>query len=152
MSKINTIPKGYHSITPSLVVSNAIEAIEFYKKAFDAQQIELIVDEGVTMHAEIKIGDSMLMLADANEQWNLRAPQQLGGSPVSMYLYVEDVDAQHRQAIDAGCKEMMPLSDMFWGDRFSQVQDPFGHIWSLATHIEDVSEEELNERMREFSG
>ncbi len=147
MSKINPIPEGYHSITPSLVVPNAKDAMALYGKVLNAEKIELIEHEGRTMHAEVKIGNSILMLADENEEWGLRSPAQVGGNPVSLYLYVDDVDSQHQVAIENGFVELMPVADMFWGDRFSQVQDPFGHIWSLATHVEALSQEEITRRM-----
>lgn len=151
MSQVKPKPEGYTTLTPSLVVDNCREAIALYRKVFDAEQIEFIEYAGTTMHAEIRIGDAVLMLADANPQWNLQTPGQLGGSPVSLYAYFDDADAIFHKALDNGFTETMPIQDMFWGDRVGQVVDPYGHMWTLATHIEEVDEAECNRRMAAFA-
>ena len=147
MSQVKPVPAGYHSLTPSLVFPDSIVAITLYKKVFEAEQIELIKDGEIVVHAEIKIGDSVMMMADENPQWGLKCPATVGGTASSLYHYVEDVDAVTALALDNGFTEVMPVTDMFWGDRFSQVQDPFGHVWGLATHKEDVDEAEIQRRM-----
>lgn len=147
-SAVRAIPEGYHTVTPSLVVQNAAEAIEFYKRAFGAEELSRMSspDGQQIWHAEIEIGDSRVMLNDEFPDMGARGPQSIGGTPVSLHLYVEDADAWFRRAIDAGATVSMPLEDTFWGDRYGQVTDPFGHQWALATHKEDVSEEELRRR------
>jgi PhnB protein len=147
-SAVRAIPEGYHTVTPSLVVQNAAEAIEFYKRAFGAEELYRMSspDGQQIWHAEIEIGDSRVMLNDEFPDMGARGPQSIGGTPVSLHLYVEDADAWFRRAIDAGATVSMPLEDTFWGDRYGQVTDPFGHQWALATHKEDMSEEELRRR------
>ncbi len=141
------IPDGYHTATPYLVVQNAASAIEFYKKAFGAEELmRLASPDGKIGHAEIKIGDSPIMLADEFPEMGYRGPQALGGSPVSIMLYVEDVDARFNQAIAAGAKVKRPVKDEFYGDRAGNLEDPFGHVWTIATHKEDVSPEEIERR------
>jgi PhnB protein len=145
--KVNPIPTGYHSITPYLVLSDASRAIEFYRQAFDAKEImRMNAPGGKIGHAELKIGDSMLMLSDEMPGTGNRSPQSLGGSPVSMFLYVENVDSVFNQAVKAGAKGDMTPQDMFWGDRFGKLTDPFGHSWALATHIEDVAPADMEKR------
>jgi uncharacterized glyoxalase superfamily protein PhnB len=147
---VNPIPEGTHTITPHLVVRGGDRAIEFYKQAFGAvETTRMQGPDGSIMHAELRIGDSPLYLADENPAWGAISPLALGGSPVSIHLYVHDVDAAFDRAIQAGATVRMPLSDAFWGDRYGQVGDPFGHIWSVATHKEDVSSEEMERRVRE---
>ncbi|MDO9046387.1 MAG: VOC family protein [Methylobacter sp.] len=144
---VKPIPDGYHSITPYLMVKGASEAIEFYKRAFGAIEIfRLSHPNGQIGHAEIKIGDSSIMLADPCEQGAFRTPQSLGGSSVALHVYVENVDAQFAQAVSAGAKAVKPVFDQFYGDRTGTLQDPFGHIWFLATHKEDIALEEINRR------
>jgi len=144
---VSPIPDGYHSIIPYLCVKGAAEAIEFYKRAFDATEVfRLVTPGGEIGHAEIRIGDSSLMLSDACDQSPLRSSQSLGGSPIALHLYVEDVNAQFAKAVDAGAKVIRPLLDQFYGDRAGTLEDPFGHIWFLASHIEDLSQEEINRR------
>lgn len=144
---VKPIPDGYHSVTPYLMIKGASEAIEFYKRAFDAVEIfRLSRPNGQIGHAEIKIGDSSIMLADPCEQGAFRSPQSLGGSSVALHLYVEDSDVQFAQAIRAGAKEIKPVQDQFYGDRTGTLEDPFGHIWLLATHKEDIAPEEINRR------
>jgi PhnB protein len=149
-SKVKPIPKGYHALSPNLVVREADRAIAFYKKAFGAEErFRMESPEGKIVHAELRIGDSMLMLADEMIGGRCRAPQSLGASTVNIFLYVEDVDRVFKKAVKAGAKVEMPLTDMFWGDRFGSLTDPFGHSWSLATHKEDVNPEELRRRGEE---
>ena len=148
-SKVKPVPEGYHTATPYLVVDGAARAIEFYKKAFGAQELFRMGGPGGKIgHAEIKIGDSPIMLSD--EMMGNKSPESLGGSPVGIFLYVEDVDRAFNQAISAGAKEDMKPQNMFWGDRFGKLTDPFGHSWSLATHVEDVAPEEMEKRSREW--
>jgi PhnB protein len=143
--KVNPIPQGYHTATPYLVVNDGHAALEYYKKAFGATKIVAMNGPGDKIgHAEFKIGDSMIMLSD--EMGPNRSPKSLGGSPVSIFLYVEDVDSVFNQAVSAGAKADLPPQDMFWGDRFGKLTDPFGHNWALATHIEDVAPEEMKQR------
>lgn len=150
MSQIKPIPDGYYSLTPSLVFPDSREAIALYKKVFNAEQRELITAGDVVVHAEVTIGNSVLMMADENPDWDLKSPATIGGTASSIYHYVEDVDAVTTLALENGFKEMMPPTDMFWGDRFAQVQDPYGHIWGLSTHIEDLEEHEIQQRMNEM--
>ena len=141
------IPDGMHSLTPHLICAGAADAIEFYKRAFKAiEQARLPGPDGKLMHAAVKIGDSTLMLVDANPQWGSFGPKSLKGSPVTIHLYVPDVDATVAQAVAAGAKVTMPVADMFWGDRYGQLEDPFGHRWSVATHKQDLTREELHRR------
>jgi PhnB protein len=147
--KVNPIPSGYHSVTPYLVVNDASRAIEYYKQAFKAKEtVRMAGPGGKIGHAELKIGDSMLMLSD--EMGGNRSPQSLGGSPVSIFLYVENVDSVFNEAVKAGAKGDAPPQDMFWGDRFGKLTDPFGHQWALATHVEDVAPEEMKKRSEAF--
>jgi PhnB protein len=144
---IKSIPDGYHSVTPYLSIKGAAQAIEFYKRAFSATELfRLVAPNGEIGHAEIKIGDSPIMLADPCEEGPFRNPQSLGGSSVGLHVYVEDVDALFVQAVDAGAKAVRPLQDQFYGDRTGTLEDPFGHVWFLATHKEDLAPEEINRR------
>ena len=146
---VKPIPEGYHSITPYLAVDDAEKAIEFYKDAFGADEvIRMPGPEGKIAHAELQIGDSKLMLSDPFPQSNVRPPSEVGGATASVFMYVEDVDATFEQAKLAGATVVSELENMFWGDRFGTVSDPFGHVWSIATHIEDLTEEEMAERSR----
>lgn len=145
---VKPVPDGYHTATPYLTVRGAAEAIDFYQRAFDAQELfRMPGPNGKIMHAEITVGDSHIMLADESAASGSQAPPALGGTPCSIFLYVEDVDKTFKQAVKAGAKETLPVQDMFWGDRFGRLTDPFGHKWMLATHIEDVSPAEIEERM-----
>jgi uncharacterized glyoxalase superfamily protein PhnB len=146
------IPDGYGTITASLIVRNAANAIEFYKKAFGAQELHRFPgpDGKSIMHAELKIGNSRVMLSDEMPQMNCRSPQSLGGTGIYIYMYVEDADATFKAAVAAGATPTMPVMDMFWGDRFGQIQDPFGHIWGIATHTKDMSLEEIKKAGQEF--
>jgi len=146
-SKVQPIPEGYHTATPYLIVSGAARAIEFYKKAFGATELfRMAQPDGRIGHAEIKIGNSPIMLADEFPEMGARSPQSLGGSAVSILLYVEDVDALFSQAVAAGAKVLRPVEDKFYGDRSGGVVDPFGHQWHIATHKEDIAPEELQKR------
>jgi PhnB protein len=145
--KVRSIPEGYHTATPYLIATGAAKAIEFYKKAFGATEVMRFPDpSGRIAHAEIKIGDSHIMLSDEAPEMGFRSPQSLGGSPVSILLYFDDVDAVVAQAVAAGAKLVRPVADQFYGDRTGGVEDPFGHTWYVATHIEDVSPEEMQKR------
>ncbi|MBI4716787.1 MAG: VOC family protein [Planctomycetes bacterium] len=145
---VKAIPEGFHSVTPHLIVRGAAKAIDFYKKAFGAEEVMRMPgpDGKSLMHAELKIGNSHVMLCDEAPDWGAVSPQALNGSPVSIHLYVEDVDAVYDRATKAGAKPTMPITDMFWGDRFGKLTDPFGHHWSVATHKEDVPPEECMKR------
>ncbi len=151
-SKVKPIPEGYHTITPYITVKDANRAIEFYKKAFGAEEIMRMSrpDGRGIMHAELKIGDSRLFLSDEAPDCANRSPESLGGTSGGICLYVKDVDTVFERAKSAGAEVRMPLADMFWGDRFGTLVDPFGHEWSLATHIEDVTPEEMRERAEAF--
>ena len=141
------IPDGYHTVTPYLIVKDAAKAIEFYKKSFGATELlRMAQPDGTIRHAEIRIGDSPVMLADEFPEMDARSPQSIGGSPVSIFLYVEDVDTIFSQAVAAGAKVRRPVADQFYGDRTGGVEDPFGHVWYIATHTEDVSPEEMRKR------
>ncbi len=146
-SRAKPIPEGYHTATPYLIVKDAASAIEFYKKAFGATELTRMTQhDGRIRHAEIKIGDSPIMLADEFPEIEARGPQSLGGSPVNILLYVEDVDRVFSQAVAAGAKVLQPVKDQFYGDRSGGVTDPFGHVWFIATHKEDVPPEEMKKR------
>jgi PhnB protein len=145
------IPDGYHTLTPTLTVRDGAKAIEFYKKAFGAQErMRLAGPDGRLMHAELKIGDSIVMLGGEQPGMSDRAPSAAAGPTGSLYMYVPDVDAAFKRAVEAGAKVVMPLGDMFWGDRFGMVEDPSGHHWALATHKEDLSEAEMTKRQQQF--
>ena len=150
MAKVKPVPEGFHTVTPYLVVDDGARAIEFYQQAFGAKEImRMPGPDGKISHAEVKIGDSIIMLGPANATTGVRSPQSLGSSTVSIFLYLEDVDSTFRKALSAGAKEAQPLADQLWGDRYGRLTDPFGHSWSLATHKEDVSAEEMSKRMQE---
>ncbi len=144
--KVKPIPEGYHTATPYLIVKGAAKAIEFYKKAFGATELMRMGDDKTIHHAEIKIGTSPIMLADECPEMQAVSPETLGGSPITIMLYVEDVDAVFKKAVEAGATVQRPLADQFYGDRTGGVQDPFGHKWYIATHIEDVPHDELQKR------
>jgi len=143
------VPEGYHTVTPYLAVEDAARAIEFYTRAFGAKEaVRMDAPGGKIGHAELEIGDSRIMLSDPFPQASTKPPKELGGTSFSVMMYVEDVDAAFKRAVDAGATVSMELADMFWGDRFGSVTDPFGHSWSLATHVEDVPPEEMAERAK----
>ncbi len=146
MSKkaVKPVEEGFHSITPHLVCRNAVAAIDFYKRAFGAEEImRLVGPDGTLMHGSIKIGNSILMLTDEMPQWGSLSPLSLKGSPVTVHLAVPDVDATFARAIKEGAKSTMPVADQFWGDRYGKLQDPFGHVWSVATHVRDMTHDEI---------
>lgn len=150
--KVKAIPEGYHTATPYLIISDAAAAIEFYKNAFGATELfRMPTPDGKVGHAEIKIGNSHIMLADEMHEMGYRSPQSLGGTPVSILLYVEDVDAMAEQAIAAGATVVRAVRDEFYGDRMGSFADPFGHQWHIATHKKDVSLEEMNKHMEEVT-
>jgi uncharacterized glyoxalase superfamily protein PhnB len=144
-SRVRPVPSGFHTLTPHLVVKGASQAIEFYKKAFGAEELVRMPgpDGKSIMHADLKIGDSHLFLVDEAPQMGCRGPQSIGATPVTIHMYVEDVDAAFGKAVAAGAQVSMPLADMFWGDRYGVLTDPFGHSWSLATHKADPTPEEI---------
>ncbi len=153
MAKVKPVPDGYHTLTPYLVIRDAAKAIEFYEKAFGAKEtFRMPGPGGKIMHAELQIGDSMLMLAEEMPEYGAKSPQALGGSPVNVFLYVEDADKVFNQAVAAGATVTMPLADQFWGDRYGKLADPFGHQWSVATHKEDVAPEEMAKRAAKAMG
>ena len=141
------IPEGYRTVTPYLIIKGAAEAIEFYKRAFGATELLRMADpHGRVGHAEIKIGDSVIMLADEHPAMGYRGPRSFGGSSVSILLYLEDVDAVFERALKAGAKAQRPVANQFYGDRTGTLEDPFGHVWTVATHVEDVPPEEMRRR------
>jgi len=146
------VPKGFHTVTPALVVRGAAQAIEFYKKALGAEELSRMPSpDGKIMHAELKIGDSIIFVSDELPNMGVtRSPQTLGGCTRTLHLYVPDVDASFKQAVDAGGKSTMPVADMFWGDRFGSFTDPFGHHWGILTHKEDLTAEEIDKRAQDF--
>ena len=147
-SKVNPVPEGYHTVTPYLCIRAAAKALDFYARAFGAQEkVRMPGPDGKVMHAEILIGDSMVMLGEENPAQNAKSPEAFGGTPVSIMLYVPDVDAVFKKATAAGAKADAPPADMFWGDRYGKLTDPFGHSWGIATHVEDVTPEEMKKRM-----
>ena len=145
------IPAGYHSVTPAIVVRDAAAAIDFYKRAFGAEEIDRMAGpDGSIMHAEIRIGDSILMLGEENEQWVTKSPLSLNGVHGSLHLYVEDADAAFNRALEAGATVRYPLEDAFWGDRYGKVTDPFGHEWGLATRVKDMTKAEMEKAGQEW--
>ena len=147
MSPVKPIPDGYHTVTPHLVVRGGAGALAFYAKAFGAEETFRMPGPGDSiMHAEVRIGDSVVMLGEEAPETGATSPQALKGSPVVIFLYVKDVDASFSRAAGAGCTVLMPPTDMFWGDRFAKLQDPYGHLWAMATHKEDVAPEEMARR------
>jgi PhnB protein len=144
---VNPVPEGYHSVTPYLIINDAARAIDFYKKVFGATEVMRMADpNGKVGHAEIQIGNSKIMLADEHPEMGHRSPQSLGGSPVGLHLYLKDVDGTVEKALAAGAKLERPVKDQFYGDRSGQIKDPFGHVWNVSTHKEDVSPEEMEKR------
>ena len=146
-TKMKPIPKGYHAVTPYLSVKGAAGAIAFYKKAFGAKEImRMPGPKGTIGHAEIQVGDSRIMLADEFPEMNFRSPRSVGGTPVNIHLYVPDADKVAKKAVAAGAKMLRPAADQFYGDRSGSLEDPFGHVWHIATHVKDVSMKELKKR------
>ena len=153
--KVRRVPKGYHTTTPHLVVKGAAKAIQFYKKAFGAKELSRLPgpDGQTIMHAELQIGDSRIFLNDEFPEWGAMSPASLGGSPVTIHLYVENADTLFKRAVKAGANATMPIQNMFWGDRYGKVTDPFGHQWSIASHFEDVTLKEMKARAaKAFAG
>jgi len=147
MSKVKPIPDGYHTVTSYMILPNTEEAIAFYEKAFDAKEtLRLKNPDGSIAHAEIQIGDTFVMLADANPEFGMKSPLEFGGSPCHFMIYVEDADASFEQAVAAGGTVVRPVQDQFYGDRSGMFRDPFGHQWSIATHIEDLSQDDVQKR------
>lgn len=148
---VNTIPEGYHSVTPYLVIKGASQAIEFYKRAFGATEVmRMASPDGKIGHAELAIGDSKIMLADEYPEMGHRSPQSIGGTGVSIMLYLDKVDEVFKRAIAAGAKELQPVKDQFYGDRSGTLQDPFGHVWTVSTHVEDVPPDEMRRRAEQY--
>ncbi len=149
MATVSPVPEGYHTVTPYLIVAGAAEAIEFYKRAFGATELmRLTQPDGKIGHAELQIGDSRVMLADEFPEMGAKGPISFGGTPITLHLYVPNVDETYAQAVAAGATATRPVRDQFYGDRSGGLQDPFGHSWYLATHVEDVSEAELHRRFQ----
>jgi len=146
---VKPIPDGYHTATPYLTLDDAAAAIAYYEKAFGAKErVRMDTPDGKVGHAELEIGDSLVMLSDEFPQGSTRSPKELGGTSAGVFMYVEDVDAVVKRAVDAGATVTMEVADQFWGDRFGSIRDPFGHSWSIATHVEDVTPEQVAERAR----
>jgi PhnB protein len=146
-----SIPTGYHSVTPSIIVRRAADAIDFYKRAFGAEEVSRMAGpDGSVMHAELRFGDSMVMLGEENEQWGTKSPLSTNGLPVSLHLYVDDADAVYAKALEAGATVRYPIEDAFWGDRYGKVADPFGHEWGIATHVKDLTPEEVKRAADEW--
>ncbi len=152
MPQVKPIPEGMHTVTPHLVCAGAAEAIEFYKRAFGAVEMARMPGpQGKLVHAMIRIGDSVVMLVDEFPEMGALSPSSLKGSPVTIHLYVDNADAAAERAVKAGAKITMPVAEQFWGDRYGQLVDPFGHRWSIATHVRDVSPEEMQQAMQKGS-
>ncbi|WP_280154682.1 VOC family protein [Piscinibacter sp. XHJ-5] len=151
MPKVNPIPEGMHTVTPHLVCAGASEAIDFYVKAFNAVETGRVPGpDGKLMHGSVKVGDSTIFLVDEMPAYGALGPKSLNGTPVTIHLYVENVDAVVEQAVAAGCTVTMPVADQFWGDRYGQLKDPFGHNWSVATHVRDVTPEDMAKAMEQM--
>jgi PhnB protein len=149
--KAPATPTGYHTVTPSLCVAGAAKALDFYKKALGAEErMRFEGPDGKIMHAEFQVGDSIIMLADEMPDMGAKGPKSIGGTPVSFFVYGENVDAAWKRAVDAGAKEVVPLADQFWGDRTGCLEDPFGHHWWLAQHLEDLTPEQIRKNAEAF--
>ena len=146
------LPEGFHSLTPSMIVRDARKAIDFYKKAFGAEEVDVMTgQDGRVMHAELRIGDSRFMMGEENPAWPaFKSAETLGSSPISLHLYVPDVDAAFKRALDAGAKVDMPVDDMFWGDRYGKVRDPFGYTWGVATRVSNPTKEQVRKAGQEW--
>jgi PhnB protein len=153
MPQVKPIPDGYSAVTPYLTVKGAAQAIDFYKKAFGAEEVmRMPMPDGRVAHAEIRIGGAMIMLSDESDEWKAFSPQTVGDTSVAIMLYVPDVDATVKRAVDAGATLTMPVADQFYGDRSAGLKDPFGHKWSVATHVEDVPDDEIARRAAKLFG
>jgi uncharacterized glyoxalase superfamily protein PhnB len=149
--RVQAVPKGYHTLTPGLTVQDAAKAIEFYVRAFGAkEESRMPGPDGRIMHAELRIGDSLFMIGEEMPDRNVRGPKTIGGSPVSLNLYLESADATFALAVNAGAKALQPVEMMFWGDRYGKIEDPFGHVWGLCTRVENLSPEEVAKRAQEW--
>jgi PhnB protein len=149
----SAIPTGHHTVTPYLAIKNAAKALDFYQRAFGATEVyKLLMPDGRLGHAEMRIDDSIIMIADEFPEHGGKSPETLGGSPVSIHLYVENADAFFKKAVAAGAKERKPVMDQFYGDRSGQLEDPYGHLWWVATHKEDIAPEELQKRVEAIFG
>jgi uncharacterized glyoxalase superfamily protein PhnB len=149
--RVQAVPKGYHTLTPGLTVLDAAKAIEFYVRAFGAkEESRMPGPDGRIMHAELRIGDSLFMIGEEMPDRNVRGPKTIGGSPVSLNLYLESADATFALAVNAGAKALQPVEMMFWGDRYGKIEDPFGHVWGLCTRVENLSPEEVAKRAQEW--
>jgi len=152
MANVKSIPEGYHNVTPYLYVRNAAGAIEFYKNVFGATElVRMAGPDGRIMHGELRLGDSVVMLADENPHMGIMSPQTVGGFSAGMLLYVPNVDAVVQKAVENGAKALRPIKDQFYGDRSGSILDPFGHMWTVSTHVEDVAPEEMKKRMAAMS-
>ena len=148
-TNVKPVPEDMHTLTPHIVCKNAVEAMDFYVRAFGATEVaRMLTPDGKLMHGMVRIGDSALMLMDENKEWGAVGPSELQSSPVTIHLYVKDVDAVFNKAIAEGATSVMPVADMFWGDRYGVLRDPFGHSWSVATHIKDPTPEEMEAAMK----
>jgi PhnB protein len=148
---VKAIPAGYQSVTPAIIVRGADDAIDFYKRAFGAEEIHIMRGpDGGVAHAEIRIGDSMIMLGEENPAWGTKSPLSTNGTPSSLHLYVDNADAAFDRAVKAGATVSQPLEDAFWGDRYGKITDPFGHSWGIATHIKDMTPEEMQKAGEEW--
>lgn len=152
MADVKSIPEGYHSLTPYLIIDGAAQALEYYKTAFGATELFRMEHEGKIGHAEMKIGDSPFMLSDEHPEQGFKGPKSLGGSAVGLMIYVDDVDSVFKQAIEAGGTEVKQVQDQFYGDRSGTLTDPFGHVWTVATHKEDVTPEEIEKQLAAMHG
>ena len=152
-AKIKAVPEGFHTVTPCLSLKNSVKALEFYKKAFGAKVLDIFPspDGKSTMHAVMQIGNSILMMGDENAGQNCRSAESLGASPIGLFIYVPDADAAFKQAAAAGATVIMPVTDMFWGDRCGAVKDPFGYTWTIATHVRDLTRKEIEEGALSFA-
>lgn len=153
MSTAQPVPEGFNTVSAYLIVPSAVDALEFYQRAFGAETVSRMPGAGgeqSTMHAEMRIGNSIVMLTDENPQWGTQSPKALGGTPVSLHLYVEDADALFERAVKAGCTPQFPMEDTFWGDRYGKLADPFGHVWGVATHKKDLTPGELAQAAQEW--
>jgi PhnB protein len=146
-NKVKAVPDGYHTATPYLIISGAAKALDYYERAFGAKETLRLEHQGKIGHAEFKLGDSIIMLADEYPEMGHRSPKTIGGTPVSIMLYVDDVDTFVDKAVSGGATLRQPVEDKFYGDRSGTIEDPFGHVWHIATHIEDVSPEEIDKRV-----
>lgn len=151
--KVQPVPEGYHAVTPALTLKNTLKALAFYKRAFGAEVGDVFPspDGGHTMHATMTIGNSIVMMGDESPNMDCKSAESLGASPISLYLYVPNVDEVFKKAVGAGAKVTMPVADMFWGDRCGSVKDPFGYAWTIATHIDEPTREEVEKGAKEFS-